>query len=75
MKTLDMSFKTSAHKVHHLKLRYASDDLSKEVVAKAMADLTAAQLFSKEGVNLAAEPLAAKYVETVETPIIEAPKD
>ena len=74
MKTLDMSFKTSTAKIHHLKLHYASDGLTKEVVAKAMADLAATQLFTKDGVNLVAEPIAAKYVETVETPIIEAPK-
>lgn len=75
MKTLDMSFKTSTHKIHHLKLRYASDGLTKEVVAKAMADLAATKLFDKDGVNLLAEPVAAKYVETVETPIIDAPKE
>ena len=75
MKTLDMSFKTSTNKIHHMKLRYASDGLTKEVVAKARADLAASNLFVKDGANLLAAPVAAKYVETVETPIIEAPKN
>ncbi|WP_318766677.1 DUF2922 domain-containing protein [Lactiplantibacillus carotarum] len=74
MKTLDLSFKTSLNKVHHIKLHYANDNLSKEIVTKAMADLAATKLFGKDGENLVAEPLAAKYVETIETPIIEAPK-
>lgn len=43
MKTLDLSFKTSTNKVHHLKLHYANDNLSKDVVSKAMADLAAHQ--------------------------------
>ncbi|WP_262345449.1 DUF2922 family protein [Lactiplantibacillus plantarum] len=34
MKTLDLSFKTSTNKVHHLKLHYANDNLSKDVVSK-----------------------------------------
>ncbi|MBX0342897.1 DUF2922 domain-containing protein [Lactiplantibacillus plantarum] len=74
MKTLDLSFKTSTNKVHHLKLHYANDNLSKDVVSKAMADLAATNLFVKDGENLVAEPLAAKYVETIETPIVTAPK-
>ncbi|RRK09481.1 DUF2922 domain-containing protein [Lactiplantibacillus garii] len=74
MKTLDLSFKTSLNKVHHIKLHYANDNLTEDVVKKAMADLAATKLFAKDGENLVAEPLAAKYVETVETPIIEAPK-
>ncbi|AVK62260.1 DUF2922 domain-containing protein [Lactobacillus sp. CBA3605] len=73
MKILDMSFKTSTNKIHHLKLRYASDGLTKEVVTKAMADLVATNLFNKEGENLIVEPVAAKYVETLETPIVDAP--
>ncbi|AVK62739.1 DUF2922 domain-containing protein [Lactobacillus sp. CBA3606] len=73
MKILDMSFKTSTNKIHHLKLHYASDGLTKEVVTKAMADLVAANLFNKDGENLIVEPVAAKYVETLETPIIDAP--
>lgn len=74
MKTLDLSFKTSLNKVHHVKLHYANDNLSKEVVSKAMAELVATKLFTKDGENLVAEPLAAKYIETTETPIITAPK-
>lgn len=74
MKTLDLSFKTSMNKVHHIKLHYANDNLSKDVVAKAMADLAATKLFAKGTEDLTAEPLAAKYVETIETPIIDAPK-
>jgi len=73
MKTLDLSFKTSLNKVHHVKLHYANDNLSKEVVSKAMAELVATKLFTKDGENLVAEPLAAKYIETIETPIITAP--
>ncbi|CAM3281661.1 DUF2922 domain-containing protein [Lactiplantibacillus plajomi] len=75
MKTLDLSFKTSKNKVHHVKLHYANDNLSKEVVSQAMAELSASKLFNKGGEDLVAQPLAAKYVETIETPIIEAPKD
>ncbi|MGI1826406.1 DUF2922 domain-containing protein [Lactiplantibacillus plantarum] len=56
------------------KLHYANDNLSKDVVSKAMADLAATKLFVKDGENLVAEPLAAKYVETIETPIVTAPK-
>ncbi|MFB9769743.1 DUF2922 domain-containing protein [Lactiplantibacillus modestisalitolerans] len=74
MKTLDLSFKTSQNKVHHFKVHYANDNLAPAVVQQAMADLVTAKLFSKNGENLLAEPLAAKYVETVETPVIEAPK-
>ena len=74
MKTLDLTFKTSLNKVHHIKLHYANDNLTPEVVSKAMADLAATKLFTKGNENLVAEPLAAKYVETVETPIIKAPK-
>ncbi|WP_262343734.1 DUF2922 domain-containing protein [Lactiplantibacillus plantarum] len=48
--------------------------MSKDVVSKAMADLAATKLFVKDGENLVAEPLAAKYVETIETPIVTAPK-
>ncbi|BBM20555.1 DUF2922 family protein [Lactobacillus pentosus] len=45
-----------------------------KVISQAMADLAATKLFAKDGENLVAEPLAAKYVETIETPIITAPK-
>ena len=70
MKTLNLTFKGSLGKTHTLKLKYASDGLSKEQVQAAMDKIAAAKLFIKDGEILYAVPVSAKYVTTTEDVVI-----
>lgn len=68
MKTLNLTFKGSLGKKHLLKLSYASESLSAETVRQAMDQLSSAGAFTgKDGENIYATPISAKYVDTVST--------
>lgn len=69
MKTLNLTFKGSLGKKHLLKLSYASENLSAEVVRQAMQNIATANAFAKGDENLYVTPVAAKYVDTVSTVI------
>lgn len=68
MKTLNLTFKSNCGKKHLLKLSYASENLSAETVRQAMDQLSTINAFTnKEGENIYATPVSAKYVDTVST--------
>ncbi|KRM37831.1 DUF2922 domain-containing protein [Limosilactobacillus pontis] len=67
MKSLNLTFKTNKGKKHLLKLSYANSDLDAKTVRQAMDLIAAANLFVKGDEQLCATPLAAKYVDTVDT--------
>ena len=68
MKTLNLTFKSNRGKKHLLKLSYASENLSAETVRQAMDQLSTINAFTnKEGENIYATPVSAKYVDTVST--------
>lgn len=67
MKTLNLTFKTSTGKKHLLKLSYANSNLDEKTVRKAMNLITTANVFAKGDEQLCVTPLAAKYVDTVDT--------
>lgn len=75
MKALSLSFKGSLGKTHSLKLNYANNNLDADTVKAAMNQMVTLNLFSKDGENLYAKPVSAKYVETTETPLFTAPKE
>lgn len=67
MKSLNLTFKTSKGKKHLLKLGYANSSLDAKTVRQAMDLIAAANLFVKDDEQLCVTPLAAKYVDTVDT--------
>lgn len=67
MKSLNLTFKTSKGKKHLLKLSYANSNLDAKTVRQAMELIAAANLFVKGDEQLCVTPLAAKYVDTVDT--------
>lgn len=69
MKTLNLTFKGSLGKKHLLKLSYAKEDLSEATVRQAMNDIAKTHMFFSKDEDIYAEPLAAKYVDTVSTVI------
>lgn len=73
MKQLDMVFGSQSGKTKsHFRLNYANDNLDKDVIQKAMADLAELGIFiNKTGEQIYSNPISAKYVETAETPIFE----
>ncbi|KRL04495.1 DUF2922 domain-containing protein [Liquorilactobacillus oeni] len=73
MKQLDLVFNVAGSKTKsHFRLQYANTALDKAAVQKAMDDIAALSIFvNKEGAPLYDTPVSAKYVESVETPIIE----
>ncbi|XEO93580.1 DUF2922 domain-containing protein [Latilactobacillus sakei] len=69
MKELNLEFKTSVNKNKTLRLRQVNESLTPEVVKAAMIKIADANLFEKDDVQLYKIPVAAKYVERIETPI------
>lgn len=67
MKSLNLTFKTNKGKKHLLKLSYANSNLDAKTVRQAMDLIVAANLFEKGDEQLCVAPLAAKYVDTVDT--------
>jgi hypothetical protein len=67
MKSLNLTFKTNKGKKHLLKLGYANSNLDAKTVRQAMELIVAANLFEKGDEQLCVTPLAAKYVDTVDT--------
>lgn len=67
MKSLNLTFKTSKGKKHLLKLGYANSNLDAKTVRQAMNLIATSGLFKKDDEQLCAIPLAAKYVDTVDT--------
>ena len=74
MKTLNLTFKGSLGKTHVMKLHYASDQLDAKTVQAAMDQIANAHLFAKDGEELYATPVSAKYVTTTDDWLIEAPQ-
>lgn len=69
MKKLHLTFLNQEGKKHKLVPKIASSELTAEAVEAAMNQLTALDLFEKEGVALYQGVDSAKYVETIETPL------
>lgn len=69
MRVLNLTFKGSLGKKHSLKLSYASGELDAETVRQAMNEIAQANLFTKDGENIYATPVAAKYIDTISTVI------
>ena len=67
MKSLNLTFKTSKGKKHLLKLSYAHSNLDAKTVREAMNLIATSGLFEKGDEQLCTTPLAAKYVDTVDT--------
>lgn len=70
MKSLNLTYKGSLGKTHLLKLNYVKDGLTKEQIAQQMEALSNSQLFTKDGEQLYAQPVSAKYVTTTEEVIL-----
>lgn len=70
MKSLNLTYKGSLGKTHLLKLNYVKDGLSKDEIAKQMQALAQSRLFAKDGEQLYAKPISAKYVTTTEEVIL-----
>ncbi len=74
MKTLNLTFKGSLGKAHTMKLKYANDNLDEATVRAAMDQISKTKLFvNKDGEELYATPVSAKYVMTTDEWIIKAP--
>ncbi|GEN95863.1 DUF2922 domain-containing protein [Pediococcus ethanolidurans] len=71
MKQLDMEFVSSLGKVRHIKLKYVNDGLEPAAVKSAMTQLADLKLFVKDDEELYAKPQAAKYIETINTPLFD----
>ncbi|AMV60617.1 hypothetical protein ADU72_1258 [Pediococcus damnosus] len=71
MKQLDMEFVSSLGKVRHIKLKYVSEDLEPAAVKTAMTQLAGLKVFVKDDEELYAQPQAAKYIETINTPLFD----
>lgn len=72
MKALSLAFKGSLGKSHTLKLNYANDNMDEASAKAAMDMLAKLDLFESNGEKLYVEPVSAKYVETIETPVFKA---
>ena len=74
MKTLNLTFKGSLGKPHTMKLKYANANLDEATVRAAMDQISKTKLFvNKDGEELYATPVSAKYVMTTDEWIIKAP--
>ncbi|APX71912.1 DUF2922 domain-containing protein [Companilactobacillus allii] len=71
MKKLQLTFKTAEGHKKDLVFNYVREDLDAPTVKKAMDEIIASKLFEKNSVQLYTEVVAAKYVERVETGILE----
>lgn len=69
MKQLCLEFKNSDAKSRVLRLNNIDDNLDAETVRSAMTKIAATNMFIKKGIELYKEPVGAKYVERIETPI------
>ena len=71
MKKLQLRFKTGdGHKKTFI-LSYVKADLDKPTVDAAMEKISASKIFEKDTVELYQTALDSKYVERVETPIVQ----
>ena len=75
MKQLNLVFMNSADKTRVLRLSYVDENLGADQVKAAMAKIATANLFEKDDVQLYKKPIAAKYVERIETPIFNDQED
>lgn len=71
MKVLHLVFKGSLGKRHTIKVPYAVDGLTAETVKGVMDKIVATKLFAKDGEELYAFPVSAKYVTTTEEAVLE----
>lgn len=70
MKTLSLTFKGSLGKSHVLKLNYVKDGLDKDTLITQMVALAKSNAFQKDGENIYAVPVSAKYIKTTEEVIV-----
>lgn len=75
MKSLNLTFKSNLGKTHVMKLNYAKTELDEATVKAAMNNLANMHIFNKDGEDIYAQPVSAKYSETVSTPIFTVKKD
>ncbi|GEO70123.1 DUF2922 domain-containing protein [Levilactobacillus acidifarinae] len=69
MKTLELSFKGTDHRIKNLRLKYVNADLTAEEAEAVMLKMAASKLFVKQDVELYATPVSATVVETTKTPL------
>ncbi len=72
MKVLDLVFKSNLNKIHTLKLNYVNESLDEATVKAAMQAIADAKLFDKQGEELYAVPVSAKYVTTTDDVIVKS---
>lgn len=71
MKSLNLIYKGSLGKTHQLKLNYVKEGLTKDEIMTQMKALAGSKLFAKDGEQLYAQPIAAKYITTTEETVVK----
>ncbi|SMS15153.1 DUF2922 domain-containing protein [Levilactobacillus zymae] len=69
MKSLELAFKGTDHRIKNLRLKYVNADLTAEEAEAIMVKMAATKLFTKQDVELYATPVSATVVETTKTPL------
>ncbi|USS90647.1 DUF2922 domain-containing protein [Fructilactobacillus carniphilus] len=69
MKILELVFNTEQRKVRTLQLNYADQNLEAAQVEALMKRIVDLEMFKKDGVNLYATPVAARYAENNKYPL------
>ena len=72
MKSLELVFKGTDHRIKNLRLKYVNADLTAEEAETIMVKMAATKLFAKQDVELYATPVSATVVETTKTPLPRA---
>lgn len=71
MKKLQMTFYNALGKKHRFTPKIARQDLTADEVRQVMTNLVTMDVFEKNGVKHCTGVSAAKYVETIETPLFD----
>lgn len=69
MKSLELAFKGTDHRIKNLRLKYVNADLTAEEAEAIMVKMAATKLFAKQDVEFYATPVSATVVETTKTPL------
>ncbi|ANZ57422.1 DUF2922 domain-containing protein [Fructilactobacillus lindneri] len=74
MKILELVFKSEQHKIRTMKLNYTNQNLQEAETKALMNRIVALEMFKKDGINLYATPVAARYAESKSYPIFDESK-
>lgn len=74
MKHLELIFAASDKKIKTMRLNYVNEELDGATVRAAMDQISALEMFERDGVKQYAEPLAARYSQTINEPIFDIRK-